>query len=155
MADRYGRRSVLVPVLVGVAAMLAGMRCAAGLPLLFALAVGHGTLYGVAFVILPSLAGEAVPAAGRGAALDTMGLGADLTQLLGPWGLGLAAGTWGLGGALVAAGVVPLAGAVVYLAQAPGNRPSPSAGATDGFGFDPSDSLWHDRRDMKGDSPRT
>src|SRR5215510_306342 len=53
MADRYGRRSVLVPVLVGVAAMLAGMRCAAGLPLLFALAVGYGTLYGVAFVILP------------------------------------------------------------------------------------------------------
>src|SRR5262245_4604524 len=89
MADRYGRRSVLVPVLVGVAAMLAGMRCAAGLPLLFALAVGHGTLYGVAFVLLPTLAGEAVPAAGRGAALDTMGLGADLTQLLGPWGLGL------------------------------------------------------------------
>ncbi|HMB35056.1 MAG TPA: MFS transporter [Methylomirabilota bacterium] len=118
MADRYGRRPVLVPVLVGLAATLAGMRCVAGLPFLFALAAGYGTLYGVAFVILPSLAGEAVPATGRGAAINTMGLGADLAQLLGPWGLGLAAGTWGFGGALVAAGMVPLAGAVVYLAQA-------------------------------------
>jgi MFS family permease len=118
MADRYGRRPVLVPVLVGLAATLAGMRCVAGLPFLFALAAGYGTLYGVAFVILPSLAGEAVPATGRGAAINTMGLGADLAQLLGPWGLGLAAGTWGFGGALVAAGMVPLAGALVYLAQA-------------------------------------
>ena len=118
VADRYGRRCVLVPVLIGVAAVLVGMRCAAGLPLLFALAVGYGTLYGVAFVILPSLAGEAAPATGRGAAINTMGLGADLAQLLGPWGLGLTAATWGFGGALVAAGVVPLAGAVVYLAQA-------------------------------------
>src|SRR5262245_48729719 len=154
MADRYGRRSVLVPVLVGVAAMLAGMRCAAGLPLLFALAVGYGTVYGVALCLLPE-PGEAVPVSAQRAAITTMGSAPILRRLLGPWGLGLAAGTWGWGGALVAAGVVPLAGAVVYLAQAPGNRPSSSSGAANGFGFDPSDSLWHDRRDMKGDSPRT
>jgi len=30
--------------------------------------------------------------------LNTFGLGADAAQLLGPWGLGLAADTWGLGG---------------------------------------------------------
>jgi len=156
VADRYGRRSVLVPALVGVAATLVGMRCAAGRPLLFALAVGYGTLYGVAFVILPSLAGEAVPTAGRGAAINTMGLGADLAQLLGPWGLGLAAGTWGFGGALVTAGVVPLAGAVAYLAQAHRDgSSSPSVGTADGPGFDPPDSLWQDRREMKGDSSRT
>jgi len=129
MTDRYGQHPVLVPVLVGVAAALAGMRCAAGLPALFTLAVAYGALYGVAFVILPSLAGKAVLATGRGAAINTMGLGADLAQLLGPWDLGLAAGTWGFGGALVAAGVVPLAGAVVYLAHARGNRLSPSVDA--------------------------
>jgi DHA1 family multidrug resistance protein-like MFS transporter len=128
VADRYGRRAVLAPVLLGLAAALVGMRCAAGLPLFFALAVGYGTLYGVAFVILPSLARDAVTPTGRGAAINTMGLGADLAQLLGPWGLGLAAGTSGFGGALVAAGMVPLAGAIGYLAHARRGRPSPSAG---------------------------
>jgi hypothetical protein len=46
---------------------------------------------------------RAAERAGRGAAMNTFGLGADAAQLLGPWGLGLAAGTWGFGGALAAA----------------------------------------------------
>lgn len=117
VADRYGRRAVLAPALVGVAATLAGMSAAAGLPAFFILALGYGALYGVAFVILPGLAGEAAPPAGRGAAINTFGLGADVAQLLGPWVLGLAGGTWGLGGALVAAGAVPLLGAAAYLAR--------------------------------------
>jgi MFS family permease len=133
LADRYGQRSVLVPVLVGVAVALVGMGGAAGLPTFIALAVGYGTLYGVAFVVLPSLAGEAAPPAGRGAAINTYGLGADLAQLLGPWGLGLVAGTWGFGGALVAAGAVALTGAVVYLARR--GRPSRSAGAATDSGL--------------------
>ena len=94
-----------------------GMSAAVGLPAFFILAVGYGALYGVAFVVLPGLAGEAAPPAGRGAALNTFGLGSDLAQLLGPWGLGLAAATWGFGGALVAAAVVPLLGAAAYLAH--------------------------------------
>jgi hypothetical protein len=54
--------------------------------------------------------------------INTYGLGSDLAQLLGPWGLGLAAGMWGLGGALVVAGAVPLVGATVFLLtrKAPG-----------------------------------
>lgn len=53
---------------------------------------------------------------------NTFGLGSDVAQLLGPWGLGLAAGSWGLGGALVAAGAVSLGGAIVYLGtRAPGS----------------------------------
>ncbi|MGE5857379.1 MAG: hypothetical protein ACM31K_02700 [Solirubrobacterales bacterium] len=40
-----------------------------------------------------------------------------MAQLLGPWGLGLAAGTWALGGALVVAGAVPLLAAVAHLAR--------------------------------------
>ena len=48
--------------------------------------------------------------------MNTFGLGADAAQLLGPWGLGLAATAWGLGGALIAAGVVSLLGAVAYAA---------------------------------------
>jgi MFS family permease len=87
------------------------------LPVFLILSAAYGALYGVAFVVLPGLASEAVPPEGRGAAINTYGLGADLAQLLGPWGLGLAGGTWGLGGALVAAGAVPLVGATVYLAQ--------------------------------------
>jgi MFS family permease len=126
LADRYGRRTVLAPALVGVAATLAGMSAAAGLPAFFILAVGYGALYGVAFVILPGLAGEAAPAAGRGAAINTFGLGADVAQLLGPWGLGLAGGAWGLGGALVAAGAVPLLGAAAYLARSRRTRSSPA-----------------------------
>jgi MFS family permease len=117
VADRYGRRTVLAPAMVGVAATLAGMSAAEGLPMFLILSAAYGALYGVAFVVLPGLASEAVPPEGRGAAINTYGLGADLAQLLGPWGLGLAGGTWGLGGALVAAGAVPLVGATVYLAQ--------------------------------------
>src|SRR5262249_29267417 len=132
------------------------MRCATGRPLLCALAVGYGTLYGVAFVILPSIAGEAVPTAGRGAAINTMGLGADLAQLLGPWGLGLAAGMWGFGGALVTAGVVPLAGAGADPAQAHrAGAPSPSGGHASGARVYPPASLRQDRSEMKGDSSRT
>ena len=117
LADRHGRRAVLAPAMIGVAPILMGMSAAGGLPAFFILAVGYGALYGVAFVVLPGLAGEAAPPAGRGAALNTFGLGSDLAQLLGPWGLGLAAATWGFGGALVAAAVVPLLGAAAYLAH--------------------------------------
>ncbi|HKC09998.1 MAG TPA: MFS transporter [Methylomirabilota bacterium] len=118
LADRYGRPIVLAPAMVGLAATLVGMSAAVGLPAFFVLAVGCGALYGVAFVVLPGLAGEAAPPAARGAAINTFGLGADMAQLLGPWGLGLVGGACGLGGALAAAGAVPLVGAVVYLAHA-------------------------------------
>jgi MFS family permease len=117
LADRHGRRAVLAPAMIGVGAILVGMSAAVGLPAFFILAVGYGALYGVAFVVLPGLAGEAAPPSGRGAALNTFGLGSDLAQLLGPWGVGLAAATWGFGGALVAAAVVPLFGAAAYLAH--------------------------------------
>ena len=49
LADRYGRRAVLVPAMIGVAVTLVGMTGAAGLPVFFALAIGYGTLFGVAF----------------------------------------------------------------------------------------------------------
>lgn len=117
LADRHGQRFVLVPSMVGMAATLIGMSVAAGLPAFFILAIGYGALFGVAFVVLPALVGEAAPPEGRGAAMNTFGLGADLAQLLGPWGLGLAAGTWGFGGALLVAGAVPLLGATAYLAR--------------------------------------
>jgi MFS family permease len=117
LADRYGQRAVLVPAMVGVTAVLAGMSVVAGLPWFFALAVAFGALFGVSFVILPSLAGRAAPSHGRGAAMNTFGLGADAAQLLGPWGLGLAATAWGLGGALTAAAAVSLIGAVAYAAM--------------------------------------
>lgn len=117
LADRYGRWTVVMPTLVGVAAAMIGMSVASGLPAFVVLAVGYGALYGVAFVVLPGLAGEAAPPAGRGAAINTFGLGSDVAQILGPWGLGLAAGTWGLGGALVVAGAVPLLGSAAFLAR--------------------------------------
>ena len=117
LADRHGTRIVLAPAMAGVAVTLIGMSVAVGLPAFFILAIAYGALFGVAFVLLPALVGEAAPPEGRGAAMNTFGLGADMAQLLGPWGLGLAAGTWGFGGALVAAGAVPLLGAAAYLAQ--------------------------------------
>jgi MFS family permease len=117
LADRHGRGVVLVPSMVGVAATLAVMGVAAGFPAFLLLALFYGALFGVAFVILPALAGQAAPPEGRGAALNTFGLGSDVAQLLGPWGLGLAASAWGFGGALVAAGILSLVGAAVYLAS--------------------------------------
>lgn len=117
LADRYGPRVVLAPTMIGVATTLIGMSVAVGFPAFFILAIGYGTLFGVAFVVLPALVGEAAPPEGRGAAMNTFGLGADMAQLLGPWGLGLAAGVWGFGGALVAAGAVSLLGVAAYLAQ--------------------------------------
>jgi len=125
LADRYGRRTVLMPTMVGVAATLMGMSIAVGVPAFFVLAMGYGALYGVAFVVLPGLAGEAAPPAHRGAAINTFGLGSDVAQLLGPWGLGLAGGTWGLGGALVVAGAVALLGAAAYLARWRRGRDTP------------------------------
>ena len=122
VADRYGRRIVLAPAMVGVTGTLAGMSAAAGLPVFLFLSAAYGALYGVAFVVLPGLAGEAAPPEARGAAINTYGLGADVAQLVGPWGLGLAGGAWGLGGALLAAGVVSLIGAAVYLAPSRGPR---------------------------------
>ena len=103
--------------MVGVAVTLIGMSLAGGLPVFVILAMAYGALFGVAFVVLPALVGEAAPPEGRSAAMNTFGLGADMAQLLGPWGLGLAAGAWGFGGALVTAGMVPLLGAAAYLAQ--------------------------------------
>jgi MFS family permease len=117
LADRHGRRAILAPGMVGVAAALAGMGAATGLPAFLALAVVYGAFFGVVFVILPALAGEAAPPAGRGAALNTFGLGSDVAQLLGPWGLGLAGGAWGVGGALVAAGAISLLGTAAYLGR--------------------------------------
>jgi MFS family permease len=103
--------------MIGVAATLAGMSAAEGVPVFLILSAAFGALYGVAFVVLPGLASEAAPPEGRGAAINTYGLGADVAQLLGPWGLGLAGGAWGLGAALLAAGAVSLFGAAVYLTQ--------------------------------------
>lgn len=122
LADRHGQRAVLAPAMVGAAVTLIAMSVAAGLPAFVVLAIGYGALFGVAFVILPALVGEVAPPEGRSAAMNTFGLGADLAQLLGPWGLGLAASAWGFGGALVAAGTVSLLGAVLYLAQTRGAR---------------------------------
>jgi hypothetical protein len=70
----------------------------------------------VSVVVALSVAAEAAPPEGRSAVINTYGLGSDVAQLLGPWGLGLAAGMWGLGGALVVAGAVPFVGAAVFLA---------------------------------------
>jgi MFS family permease len=131
LADRYGQRIVLAPTMVGVAAALIGMSLAVGFPAFFILAIGYGALFGVAFVVLPPLVGEAAPPEGRGAAMNTFGLGADLAQLLGPWGLGLAAGAWGFGGALAAAGAVSLLGVATYLAHSHRARPCARVTAAD------------------------
>jgi hypothetical protein len=86
--------------------------------------VVYGFLYGVALVVLLSVAAEAGPPEGRSAVINTYGLGSDVAQLLGPWGLGLAAGMWGLRGALVVAGAVPLIGAAVFLMTTRAPRPA-------------------------------
>jgi MFS family permease len=115
LADRHGHRVVLVPAMIGAATALAATSVAAGLPSFLVLAAVYGLLYGVSLVVLLSVAAEAGPPEGRSAVINTYGLGSDVAQLLGPWGLGLAAGMWGLRGALVVAGAVPLVGAAVFL----------------------------------------
>lgn len=117
LADRHGRPTVLAPAMLGVAATLAAMVAVTELWAFLALSLLYGALFGVVFVILPGLAGETIPPARRGAALNTFGLGADGAQLLGPWLLGLAGGAWGVGGALVTAGAVALLGTAVSLGQ--------------------------------------
>jgi len=122
LADRRGHRAVLVPAMIGAAATLAATSVVAGLPSFLLLAAAYGVFYGVSVVVLLSVAAEAAPPEERSAVINTYGLGSDLAQLLGPWGLGLAAGMWGLRGALVVAGAVPLVGATVFLLtrKAPG-----------------------------------
>lgn len=116
LADRRGHRAVLVPSMIGAAATLAATSVVAGLPSFLLLAAAYGVFYGVSVVVLLSVAAEAAPPEERSAVINTYGLGSDLAQLLGPWGLGLAAGMWGVPGALVVAGAVPLVGAAVFLA---------------------------------------
>jgi len=122
LADRRGHRAVLVPSMIGAAVTLAATSVVAGLPSFLLLAAAYGVFYGVSVVVLLSVAAEAAPPEERSAVINTYGLGSDLAQLLGPWGLGLAAGMWGLRGALVVAGAVPLVGAAVFLVtrKAPG-----------------------------------
>jgi MFS family permease len=128
LADRHGHRVVLVPAMIGAATALAATSVAAGLPSFLVLAAVYGLLYGVSLVVLLSVAAEAGPPEGRSAVINTYGLGSDVAQLLGPWGLGLAAGMWGLRGALVVAGAVPLVGAAVFLVtrKAPGPAGPPA-----------------------------
>lgn len=128
LADRHGHRVVLVPAMIGAATALAATSVVAGLPSFLVLAAVHGLLYGVSLVVLLSVAAEAGPPEGRSAVINTYGLGSDVAQLLGPWGLGLAAGMWGLRGALVVAGAVPLVGAAVFLVtrKAPGPAGPPA-----------------------------
>jgi MFS family permease len=122
LADRRGHRAVLVPAMIGAATTLAATSVVAGLPSFLLLAAAYGMFYGVSVVVLLSVAAEVAPPEERSAVINTYGLGSDLAQLLGPWGLGLAAGMWGLRGALVVAGAVPLVGAAVFLVtrKAPG-----------------------------------
>jgi MFS family permease len=126
LADRHGHRVVLVPAMIGAAIALAATSVVAGLPSFLVLAAVYGLLYGVSLVVLLSVAAEAGPPEGRSAVINTYGLGSDVAQLLGPWGLGLAAGTWGLRGALVVAGAVPLVGAAVFLVTRNAPRPAGS-----------------------------
>jgi MFS family permease len=126
LADRHGPRAVLVPAMLGAGATLAATGAAAGPPALLALAAAYGLFSGVAVVVLLSVAAEAAPPERRSAVMNTYGFGSDVAQLLGPWGLGLAAGAGGLRGALVAAGAVPLLGAAVFVAT---RRPRPAGRA--------------------------
>ena len=128
LADRHGPRAVLVPAMIGAAATLAATSVVAGLPAFLLLAAAYGVFYGVSVVVLLSVAAEAAPPEERSAVINTYGLGSDLAQLLGPWGLGLAAGMWGLPGALVVAGAVPLVGAAVFLVTR--NAPEPATAAS-------------------------
>jgi MFS family permease len=124
LADRHGPRVVLVPAMIGAGGALALTCIAAGLPTFLVLAAAYGLFYGVSVVVALSVAAEAAPPEERSAVINTYGLGSDVAQLLGPWGLGLAAGTWGLRGALVAAGAVPIVGAAVLLATRRAARPT-------------------------------
>jgi MFS family permease len=101
---------------------------AAGLPAFLVLAAAYGLFYGVSVVVLLSVAAEAAPPERRSGVINTYGFGSDVAQLLGPWGLGLAAGAWGLRGALAVAGAAPLVGAAVFLATR--RAPSPTGPPT-------------------------
>ena len=131
LADRLGNRVVLLPAMIATGATLATASATTGLTAFLFLAGAYGLFYGVCVVVLLSVAAEAAPPEGRSAVINTYGLGSDVAQLLGPWGLGLAAGMWGLPGALVVAGAVPLVGAAVCLAATSRGRgaPAPSRAA--------------------------
>jgi MFS family permease len=124
LADRHGPRAVFVPAMIGAAAALAATGLAAEVPAFAVLAAAYGLGYGVSVLVALSLAAEAAPPERRSAVINTYGFGSDVAQLIGPWALGLAAGTWGLDGALVVAGAVSLAGAAVAIATRGAPRPA-------------------------------
>jgi DHA1 family multidrug resistance protein-like MFS transporter len=95
MADRIGRRPVLLPSLVAMAVLTAALGLAGSVAAYVALLAVFGVATGVAGVAPAAMLSDVVPEGSTGTAIGLFRFCGDLGFILGPLAGGAAAGAWG------------------------------------------------------------
>lgn len=114
LADRFGRRQVILPSLVGLAAGVLLFSALHTTWLLLVIAVVNGAAHGFVFPATSALAFDRAPIGGRGKALAAYNMAALTGGALGAIGFGWMAELAGYRVGFVAAGLILAAGALVF-----------------------------------------
>jgi MFS family permease len=114
VADRMGRRVVAGPALFLLAATMIVLSFLSSAYMLWGLAVIYAVSFGTLYPTLSAFLVDVAPAAVRGSAIGVLTAGFDLGIMLGSYVGGVVAESLGLGPAFAAAGVLCLAGAIVF-----------------------------------------
>ncbi len=108
LSDKWGRLAVILPMMGVLAASMAGLNWAYGLPTLLALAVLQGAGFGGTRVGLETMAVDAAPAEARGRALSVVYFCLDLGIAVGSLALGAVAELTGYGEGYLFVGILLL-----------------------------------------------
>jgi MFS family permease len=114
LADRFGRRQVILPSLVGLAVGVLLFSLLHSTWLLLVIAVVNGTAHGFVFPATSALAFDRAPSGARGKALAAYNLAALIGGAFGAMGFGWLAQLLGYRPGFAMAGLVLAAGAVVF-----------------------------------------
>ncbi len=114
LADKYGRKSMVVRSMLGGTCVMLAMSMARGVGDLVVLRLLQGTLTGTVSASITLVAGV-VPERRSGFALGMMQAAVMIGNCVGPLMGGLVAGAWGYRGAFQAGAVVLLVGAVLVM----------------------------------------
>jgi MFS family permease len=114
LADRYGRRQVILPSLVGLATGVVLFSLLHAPWLLLVIAAVNGTAHGFVFPAASALAFDLAPAGARGRALAAYNLAALVGSAIGAFGFGWLAEGVGYRPGFLLAGLLLAGGAVVF-----------------------------------------
>jgi len=117
-ADRYGRKSVVVPGLLGLALSIGLMGFAGSVWVLAALLVATGVTGGFAGVPPAAMVSDVVPEHQKGLAMGTFRFFGDIGFLLGPLVAGAASNKYGFGTAFILSAIPCVAALVMTIRTA-------------------------------------